>query len=75
MATTSVPARRLMVDRRNAFEVVRGVEREPKARANPVKRSLDGARIDVLARREDNGAVISVRDTGIDFTFGIPIQP
>ena len=70
-----MPARRLVVDRRNDFEVVRDVERETKARANPVKRSLDGARIDVLARREDNGAVISVRDTGIDFTFGIPIQP
>ena len=33
--------------------------------SNAVKFTPDGGRIDVLARREDGNAVISVRDTGI----------
>ena len=44
-------------------------------RSNAVKFMPDGAQIDVLARWEDNGTLIAARDTGITFTFSIPIQP
>ncbi|TMG82843.1 MAG: hypothetical protein E6H78_13805 [Betaproteobacteria bacterium] len=44
-------------------------------RSNAIKPTPDGAPIDVLPQREDNSALVSVRDTGITFTFSIPIQP
>jgi len=44
-------------------------------RPNAVKFMPDGARIDVLARWEDNSALISVRDMDITFTFSIPMRP
>jgi hypothetical protein len=42
--------------------------------SNATKLTPDGAPIDVLARREDNSALMSVGDMSIAFNFSTPIQ-